>query len=531
MTDTREQEGLTRRRALAGSAAAAGGLVVAAGPLNQAQIARARKRPFAGEGSFDWGVSSGFPAPRGIVLWTRIDGLDRTSRVRYEVATDRQFRRVVKRGFAVCRRRKDFTVHVAVNGLRPASEYFYRFYTRRSNSRVGQFRTSPPPDSMQPIKIGFFSCQNYQAGYYNAHDGLAAEKDLDLVICLGDYIYENRTYPGPRTDNSGNNGDGDCQKLEEYRQKYRLYQSDRSLQDAQAAHPMIAIWDDHEVEDNYAGKRASSAASDGQTNPGEPRRVPIGQRVRNGYHAFFDAMPRKRRRGDPLRTFERARLGRMADLFLLDERQYRDPQPCNDAPFVPCPDANAPRAMLGRPQMGWLKDRLERSPAQWKLLGNQLMLMSFDVALGASVTKDSWDGYGAERSELGNHILDKGIDNVVAMTGDIHTFFAGRMTTTGRIDGTPYGVEFVGGSVTSLGVKETLGNVDGIENIETVLPVADPHIIYADFDRRGYGVLSLNREEARCDFRSPKTVMKKGSQIETIASFRVAAGSTNVEQI
>ena len=519
---------LTRRRALAAGAATA---AAASLPLNGAALARERRKPFARDGSFEWGVSSGFPMPRGIVLWTRVGELERSSKLSLEVATDRGFRKVVHRERVTAKRSRDFTVHTKVGRLKPRTEYFYRFHTRNSESRIGRFRTAPPHDSDEQVRVGFFSCQNWQAGYFTAHGALADEDDLDLVLCLGDYIYENGTYPGPRTDNTGSNGDGDCQTLDEFRQKYRLYQSDPQLQAMHAAHPFVAIWDDHEVEDNYAGDQASSAAEEGMTNPGEPRRVTIAQRRSNGYKTFFDSMPRLRRKGDPSRIYGRARLGRMADLFMLDQRQYRDPQPCGDGFAQPCPESNTPgRAYLGRTQMDWVKGGLERSAARWRLLGNQLMVMAFDIAPGQPVTVDSWEGYAAERSELMGHIVEREIGNVVALTGDIHTFFAGTMTTTGRVDGTPAGVELVGGSITSLGVKETLEGLPA-GNLEGAIIANNPHMIYADFDMRGYGVVSLNKGDAICEYKAPETALEPGAKVDLLSSFRIPSGSRSVERI
>ena len=522
---------LTRRRALGAAATTAAGVSLSGLP-NAAAGARERRLPVARDGSFEWGVSSGLPSPSGIALWTRVGGLDRSSKVILEVAKDDRFRKVVDRRKVIARKRRDYTVHTFVKGLKPHHEYFYRFHTRNSRSRIGRFRTLPPADSNVPVKIGFFSCQNYQAGFYNAHSGLAAEPDLDLVVCLGDYVYENGTYDGPRKDTTGVNGDGDVQTLAEWRQKYRLYQADEQLQLMHARHPFLAVWDDHEVEDNYAGDMASPNAEEGMTNPGEPRRVSLPQRRTNGYRAFFEAMPRGRTRSDPTRIYGSAQLGGMVDLFFLDERQYRDPQPCGDAFAQPCPTANEPgRRMLGETQKQWLKDGLANSQAQWKLLGNQLMLMTFDLLPGAPVTLDSWDGYGAERTEITQHILDRGITDVVALTGDIHTFFAGRITTTGRIDGTPAAVEFVGGSITSLGVKETFENAPGTERLADLVSVNDPHIIYADYESRGYGVISLSPSEAICEFKAPETALQQYSPVSSLAKFRVAAGTTDLERI
>jgi len=522
---------ITRRRALGAAATGAAGISVA-GLTNHAALARESRVPVARDGSFEWGVSSGLPQTNAIVLWTRVGGLDRSSKVLLEVAKDRGFSKVVERRKVTARKGRDFTVHAVVRKLKPQREYFYRFSTRESRSRIGRFRTLPPPDSNETIRIGFFSCQSYTAGFYNAHTGLAGEPDLDLVVCLGDYVYENATYEGPRRDKTGNNGDGDVQLLDEWRQKYRLYQSDEQLQLMHANHPFVAVWDDHEVEDNYAGDMPSSAAEEGKTNPGEPRRVSLPERKANAYKAFFEAMPRRKIKRDPSRIYGQTRLGGMADLFFLDERQYRDVQPCADRTLAPCGESETPgRRMLGETQKTWLKDSLAASGAKWKLLGNQLMLMTFDLAPGAPVTVDSWDGYGAERRELGQHILDNGIKDVVALTGDIHTFFAGRMTTSGRIDGTPYGVEFVGGSISSLGVKETFQNAPGVEQLENAITANNPHITYADFDARGYGVVTLSAAEAVCEFKAPETALSENSPVGLLARLRVAAGTTDVERI
>ena len=154
--------------------------------------------------------------------------------------------------------KSDFTVHTHIGGLKPHNEYFYRFETKEKHSRVGKFRTLPPENSNEKLKIGFYSCQSYEAGYFNAQAGLAKE-DLDIVLCLGDYIYEHHYYDGPRNDKTGANKDGDVQSRKEFRQKYRFYQSDPDLQDMHASAPFLSIWDDHEVEDNYAGKGPDSA--------------------------------------------------------------------------------------------------------------------------------------------------------------------------------------------------------------------------------------------------------------------------------
>lgn len=496
-------------------AGAAGGLALA-GPINYAALARQKRLPFAKGGKFAHGVASGFPWPKAITVWTRLSGIDRSSKLMVEIATDEGFSQVVESVAVRAEKNRDYTVHHRVKGLDPGEQYFYRFFTEGKESRVGKFRTAPPADSKETIRIGFFSCQNYNAGYFTALAGLAREKDLDLVLCLGDYIYEKGTYTGPRTDTTGVNGDGDVQTLDEYRQKYRLYQSDKKLQDMHAAHPFVMVWDDHEVEDNYAG-------DEDLDNGGDIRRVPFEERRKNAYKAFFEAMPKMKVKGDPTRIYGSAKLGGAAELFFTDQRQYRDPQPCGDAILGgPCPEAEDPaRTLLGATQKAWFKKAVVKSKANWKLWGSETMVMSLDLPQGTPVQLDAWDGYSGERKEVLEHFVANGVQNLAALTGDIHTFIAGDMTTTGRQSGTPAGVELVGGSATSLGLPEFLGVPSS-----SLYPLAgpnDPHIKYVDFDRRGYAVVVATKKDLTCKFKAVDA-LNRTSAVETLASFRVQDG-------
>src|SRR4051794_3731198 len=374
MSDHAARPGLRRRDfVLAGAGASLA--LAGPGPLNYVATARAKKLPVATGGKFAHGVSSGFPSPKGITLWTRVSELQRSSRLTLEVASDKHFRHVVKRQEVIADATRDFTVHARVSGLKPVHEYHYRFHTKHKNSRVGTFRTLPPADSNEKLRIGFYSCQSYEAGYYTALAALAKEKDLDLVLCLGDYIYEHHYYAGPaaRVDRTGVNKDGDVQTLAEYREKYRFYQRDKHLQDLHAAYPFVVIWDDHEVEDNYAGKGPDSKQSDPSLeNSGYPRRVPFPQRRKNGYKAFFEALPIMPRKNNVI--YGSMRLGKMAELFLTDERQYRDPQPCMDAQATNCPDDMTPgRTFLGSKQKSWVKGAVPKSTATWNLFASETM--------------------------------------------------------------------------------------------------------------------------------------------------------------
>jgi alkaline phosphatase D len=522
-----------RRREFVIAGAGAGLALAGPGPLNYAALARARKLPTASQGKFAHGVASGFPAPTGTTLWTRVSELTRTSRLTLEVATDKHFRHVVKRQKVVADAGNDYTVHARVTGLKPTHEYFYRFDTKHTHSRVGTFRTLPPANSNQPIKIGFYSCQSYEAGYYTAQAALAKEKDLDFVLMLGDYIYEHHYYDGPaaRADTTGANKDGDVQTLAEYRQKYRLYQSDPDLQDLHAAYPFVVIWDDHEVEDNYAGNQPDSASKDPQhteNNNSYPRRVPFGDRRKNGYKAFYEAMPRLGPKHD--RNYGAIRLGQMAELFLTDERQYRDQQPCNDVQIQSCPDDQQPgRTFLGATQKSWLKGALPQSKAKWKLFASETMMMALDSAPGQHVNQDQWDGYSAEREEILTHFLDQKVDNLVVLSGDLHAFVGGNLFTNGETSGKPIGTELLGGSATSFGLPEETGIPSSALN--GVRQAADPHIVYADFDHRGYCVVTATKNELLGEFKGVSDAKVPNGTVSTLAKFTVESGKPELHQV
>lgn len=515
-------------------AGAAGALILGGVPVDG--WARRHRRPLAvppaAGGAFAEGVAAGAPKPRGIQLWTRLSGAgpgDR--RLTLEVARDRAFRRTVVRREVVARGGRDGTVRARVEGRRllaPGEEYFYRFATRGSHSEVGRFRTLPPPDSNQAVRIAFFSCQDWQIGWYGAHRVLAGE-DVDLVVCLGDYIYERNFYESTkvRTDTLGANRDGEVQTLDEYRAKYRLYKSDADLRAMHAAHPFLAIWDDHEVEDNYA-----------RDLPGEETkqvRVPFLQRRANGYRAWDEYMPFDYV-GRGTRIYRSLRVGRNAELFLLDQRQYRDDQPCGDNIEQPCPEAETvPRKYLGDAQKAWFKRSLQGSGARWKLVGNQLMVMSLDAPNGNTLNKDSWDGYGVERREVLGHVRDRRIRDVAFMTGDIHLFGAGDVGVNGRGPDS-VATEFVCGSITSLAPGESVEDQFGapvprevarqaLDNVRTF----NPHVRQVDQKEHGYGVVEARPGELLVRFVAVPAAPARSTQSRTLARFRVAAGTPRVQ--
>jgi alkaline phosphatase D len=526
---------VTRRTLLAGGVLTAGAVLLD-GPaaLADRRFRAARpKVPPATAGGFSLGVASGMPSTTGAVLWTRVDDLARTSLLTLEIAADKDFRKVVQRRRIRATAVRDFTARHTATGLKPGTEYFYRFHTKTTDSPVGRLRTLRPADSAEPVRIGVMSCQSYEAGYYTALAGLAAEDDLDLVVGLGDYIYEHHFYDGPaaRKDTTGANKDGDVQTLAEFRSKYRLYKADKNLQAVHQQFPFVSVWDDHEVEDNYreGGPDSASTDPDRFENDNEyPRRVPFAERQRAGYLSYFEYMPIVRRRPVQNVIYGTVDLGRHATVFLTDQRQYRSPQPCSDQIAVPCAAASDPaQTMLGAKQKAWFKDALKQSRSTWKLWASEVMLMGWDSAPGVQLNQDGWDGYKAERTEILQHVVDNGIKNLSVLTGDIHTYVAGSLYTDGRVTGKPVGTEFVGGAVSSLGLDSTFGPA---ASGAPLLRATNPHLAYFDAVRRGYMTVTASADDLNVRFRSPASTQVEQSPVSTLASFTVASGSTTVQQ-
>ena len=517
-------DGLSRRTFIGGAA----GVAASTALYDPVVAAAARRRPPAARNvKFRQGVASGGPTTNGITLWTRAGGLERRSRIELEIARDDDFRRLVHREQIVVGPATNYTVRkrVRTRALRPGEQYFYRFQgCDGSNAAEGRFRTARPADSREPIKIGFFSCQDYEEGFYNAHVGLAAEDDLDAVVCLGDYIYE-KTVSDPadavRRDPTGG-PDREVRTLAEYRSKYALYHSDARLRRVRALYPMLAVWDDHEVENDYAGPHEE---------PGDPE--DFAARRANAYRAFFEHMPYRPPRGTS-RIYGRVPLGGSAEIFLLDERQYRGDQPCGGEPG-PCPPGerdDPSRTMLGAEQKEWFKAALAASRADWKVCANQVMIMALDVPARSPINPDQWDGYGAERAELMDFIRANGVDDVTFVTGDIHTYYAGVVTRSGRrgvdaVDGPPVATEFVAGSITSNGIATTREQALALEQ---TVQTNNPHMVYNDQLYKGYAVVEASPDELRVRFRSPRTVATPRSEMFTLQEFRVARGEVEVER-
>lgn len=470
---------------------------------------------------FGLGVASGDPTPTAVILWTRLlTEITEPIDVKWEVAADEQFTRPVGSGIVTAEPTWAHSLHVDATGLEPDTEYWYRFSTATYTSPTGRARTMPADDATPArLRLGFASCQDYTEGYYPAHRAMAADR-LDLVFFLGDYIYESPSGPGSVRQVPG----GECMTLDDYRQRYATYTSDADLQASRASCPWVVTWDDHEVENNYA-----DLANDGGLDA-----AAFTARRAAGYQAYYEHMPVRLDppKGADWRIYRTVRFGRLAEFFVLDGRQYRSDQACNarlDAlvPKSSCPDLdNADRTMLGREQESWLSDGLAGSTATWKVLAQQTVMSS--LVLGDLILNvDQWDGYPAARQRLLEFIADRGIDDVVVLTGDIHSAGAGDLAITAD-DGTrrPVAVEFVGTSITSGSLVDI---VPGGAAIAT--PDKFPGIVYLNVKLHGYGRCTVTKDDWTTDFVVVDTVKDANATPRVDATCVTKAGTPAVTKV
>jgi len=508
-----------RRTFLRGAGLAGAAIVVAPEALAEGLGPRAFS---SAAGRFSEGVISGDPTTTGINLWTRLSDASGNVKVGLEVATDKDFRKVIARKKITAKASSGHSVKAQVAKLKPYEQYYYRFFTDRKDSQVGRFRTALPADSNQKVRFAFFSCQDYTFGYYNAHAAMAAD-DLDFVINLGDYIYA-EAYNSTKTNGVRNDPIGEAKTLKQYREKYALYRSDANLRKMHSKFPMISIWDDHEVINNYAG---GAGPNGGLT----PDKYTLAQQ-QAGYKAFFESMPTYPVPGGPGQRIYRAfRFGKHVELVMLDERQYRDDQPLGDKVSVDTSDPavraelEAPRQMLGSQQLDFLKSTLKESTATWKVISNEVMMMNTKLTPTTDYNLDDWSGYLAQRREILEFIRDNNIRDVVSIVGDIHTFTAGGVRIE-EADTSPVITEFVGGSISSQGLGDGglaeigVGTPEDArkpfpktsDGIYKVLFGANPWLANGDVDHHGYGRVTADGSGFKCDLVRMETVKKKSSK-------------------
>ena len=508
---------------------------------------------------FYHGVASGDPLATQVIIWSRVTTDEPEVDVEWFVATDTSFTQIVANGTTTTDASRDYTVKIDVTGLQANTTYYYVFKALGKYSLIGRTKTAPDHEVDQ-LKFVLISCSNFNWGYFNVYDRIADRNDLDAVIHVGDYIYEypEGVYEETSLPDRVTFPNDEVNTLSEYRARYSLYRLNNELIRAHQQHPFITTWDDHEI--------ANDGFIDGAENH-DPSEGDWEDRKAQATQAYFEWLPiRDNQDQQVYRSFS---YGGLADLMVLDTRfEGRTEQ------FTSMlqPGFNDMRTMLGAEQKNWLFDRLENSTARWKVVANQVMFSPFNVGFGApggaltnadavfgveSFFLDIWDGYPAERQQIVDYIQNNEIDNVVILSGDIHSSFASDVVTNPvlypleqfqylPIPSPTYNpltgegsaaVEFVTPSVSAANFDENLdpgtaAQFEFVTNNPIEIPPGsgnflnyNPHMKHVDLDQNGYVLLDLQADQAQGNYYYVPTVLEPSDE----ESFGIGAFTNNGE--
>ncbi|ONG54981.1 hypothetical protein BKE38_09630 [Pseudoroseomonas deserti] len=520
----------SRRRdilALSRRGALRGGLGMAAlAALQPAVPRRAWAQPRWAENPFTLGVASGDPWPDGMVLWTRLapaplegGGMPMLAiPVTWELAEDPSFQTILRRGEALARPELGHSLHVELAGLPAGASFHYRFRVGGWASATGRTRTAPAADAA-PRRLRFVNagCQNYEHGFFSAWRHVAGEDELDFVFHYGDYIYEG----GPRGGQPRRHNSPEVYSLEAYRNRYALYKLDPDLAAAQAAHPFLHSFDDHEVDNDWAGPFSEEDGSR-RDRPAVPPEI-FALRKQAAFQAWYEHMPLRPSqlpRGPEILAYRGLRFGRLLEVSVLDTRSFRTDQPCGGATAASCTAREDPAAqMIGPAQEQWLSGRLRPGRARWSLLAQQVPMLQRDTGSEAPrYAMDKWDGYPAARDRLFAQVQESGLQGLAVLSGDVHAAWAGTLLREfSRPERGAVGVEFTATSISSGG--------DGSEQVAATprILARNPHLAFFN-NRRGYTLHEATDATLTARFRAVSEVTRPGAACEDRGSFTVEHG-------
>jgi alkaline phosphatase D len=462
---------------------------------------------------FALGVASGQPRAQSLVLWTRLTGADLPAEVpvRWELARNEGFTDIAARGSEVAQEADAHSVHAEPAGLEPGRHYWYRFEVLGQRSAVGRTRTAPAADAPQALRFALASCQRYDHGHYAAWRHIA-HSELDLVLFVGDYIYEYASPPTALRKHSG----GSVRTLEQYRARYAQYKSDASLQAAHAALPWMMVWDDHEVDNDYAGLQGQALQTDFRAQRSA------------AYRAYWEHMPfpkALRPSGPDMRIYGRTEWGALACFHAVDDRQYRDPQACpregrggsNTVRLRDCPQLTDPkRSLLGATQERWLAEGWDLQ-RRWNLLAQQTLMARFsrnNPSEGLYWT-DGWDGYAAARNRLLGTVAERKVPGVVVLGGDMHAHYVADLKSDyDDARSAVVATEFCGTSIASHGLAP--------ERVADALR-HNPHVRYGRSDQRGHVEFSLDARTLQASLMAVENPADPNSAVSVAARFVVDA--------
>ena len=451
---------------------------------------------------FQHGVASGDPLSDRVILWTRVTPEEAGEvEVYYEVALQPDITQRVAAGLVTTSEARDFTVKVDPTGLPSGTTLYYRFSALGRTSPVGRTRTAAAAgEAVERLRIGVTSCSNYGSGYFHAYREIGAMADLDLVLHLGDYIYEYGSAGSFRP----NEPLKEIVTLEDYRLRYASYRRDPDLQEAHRQHPWIVVWDDHETANNSwrGGAQNHDPGSEGEWEA----------RLGAAWQAWSEWLPVRDQA--PVQIWRSFQFGDLVDLIMLDTRIWgRDLQVSANAA-----GDDLSRQLLGADQEAWLAEQLAGASARWQLLGQQIMMAQLLVG-PTPLNADQWDGYPGARDRLFAMLEENELSSTVVLTGDIHTSWASELTRDPLV--TPYsalGVEFVTPGVTSGGFPEALANA------ADAIVAENAHMQWAELTMRGYILLDVTPERTQAAWFHYSDIQTPGVASAFASAWAVEAG-------
>lgn len=528
------------------------------------------RRPENGSDAvFAHGVASGDPDRSSVVIWTRVSNLSGASEVRWHVASDNRLSDVVAEGRATAAASRDFTVKVLVPGLQPGQQYFYRFAVGNRQSPIGRTRTLPA-GHVDRLVLAVASCSNYPFGYFNAYEVIANDSSVDMVLHLGDYIYEygEDGYGGPTGKRIGRVHEPRHEILTvgDYRQRHAQYRTDPGSLAMHASHPLIAIWDDHESANNpWTGGAQNHQEDEGDW---EARRAASLQ-------AYYEWLPVREpgAGGSRMQYWRHFKFGDLASLITLESRHTGRSRQIEMSDYLEYGSTTADarefertviaapdRSMLSPEMEGFLRSELDesvRSNRRWRIIGNQTVMArrrapklgdpafaelrgeldEAGVAMldsltsmgdrGVLVDLDSWNGYPAARERFYEIGKRAGARDLLVLSGDSHSYWANALYDS---DGASMGIELGTTGITSPRSLETLGN-EGLARFDLANAAANEEVVWTDGRYRGFIRLELDRDRAHADYVTVTNIESRDYDTRIVRSVNIANADGSLRYI